>query len=145
MVGPDKDGSLELCETLAKTLHVEKQVTFAGLLPRDEWVKLAENHDIFINTTNFDNLPVSVVEAMALGLITISTNVGGVPYLVENKQNGLLVEPNDKAAFVAAIFDVLNNAELCKKLRVAARRKAEEFDWNNIKVEWNKLFSSIPE
>lgn len=144
MVGPDKDGSFERCNALAKELDVENQVTFTGLLSRDEWVKLAADRDIFINTTNFDNLPVSVVEAMALGLITISTSVGGLPYLVKNNQNGLLVPPDDEAAFIEAIQRVLNDKELCGKLSIAARRKAEEFDWNNIKASWKRLFDSIP-
>ncbi|MCW3078898.1 glycosyltransferase family 4 protein [Segetibacter sp.] len=145
MVGPDKDGSLQQCKALAKELEVDHRVSFTGLLPREQWVALAAKCDIFINTTNFDNLPVSVVEAMALGLITISTNVGGVPYLIENNQNGLLVPAANEAAFVEAIFRVLNNRSLCERLSIAARTKAEEFDWANIKVLWNRLFNSIPE
>ncbi|MCW3106555.1 MAG: glycosyl transferase family 1 [Segetibacter sp.] len=144
MVGPDKDGSLEQCKALAKDLDVEKQVKFTGLLPRDEWVKLSAGCDIFINTTKFDNLPVSVVEAMALGMIVISTDVGGVPYLIENGQNGLLVPPCDEIAFTEAIDRVLNDQELSQKLSIAARQKAEEFDWNNIKISWNRLFNSFP-
>lgn len=143
MVGPDKDGSLEKCKALAIELGVEKQVTFTGLLSRDEWVKLAAGCDIFINTTNFDNLPVSVVEAMALGLVTISTDVGGLPYLIEDRKNGLLVPPGDEVAFLEALQLVLTDEKLSEKLSVEARAKAEEFDWKNIKVRWNNLFRAI--
>lgn len=143
MVGPDKDESFEQCKTLANELGVENRVTFTGLLPRTEWVILAERNDIFINTTNFDNLPVSVVEAMALGFATISTNVGGVPYLIEDEKNGLLVAPDDEPAFVNAIIRVLNDRKLSERLSFAARRKAEEFDWRNVKTSWNSLFSSV--
>lgn len=143
MVGPDKDGSLEQCKALANELGVHKNVIFAGLLSRDEWVKLAADCDIFINTTNFDNLPVSVVEAMALGMIVISTHVGGVPYLVQDEQTGLLVSAGDEDAFVAAIDRVINDKDLANKLCIAARKKAEEFDWNHIKIVWNTLFNSI--
>ncbi|WP_147204063.1 glycosyltransferase family 4 protein [Segetibacter aerophilus] len=143
MVGPDKDGSLEQCKALAKELAIERHVTFTGLLPREKWVEIAAKCDIFINTTNFDNLPVSVVEAMALGMITISTNVGGVPYLIENNQNGLLVPAGDEVAFIEAIWRVIDNSSLCQRLSSAARKKSEEFDWSNIKVLWNKLFYSI--
>jgi glycosyltransferase involved in cell wall biosynthesis len=143
MVGPDKDGSFEQCKSLAKELAVEGRITFTGLLPRDEWVKVAAGCDIFINTTNFDNLPVSVVEAMALGLITISTNVGGVPYLLDNEQTGLLVPPNSETAFVDAIIKVLNNGHLAERLSVAARKKAEAFDWKQVKILWNNLFESV--
>lgn len=144
MVGPDKDGSLDQCKALATHLKLEDKVAFTGLLPRNEWVELAHEHDIFINTTNFDNLPVSVIEAMALGLITISTNVGGVPYLIKNEVNGLLVEANDKDAFVNAISKLLEDADLSRKVNFMARSKAEEFDWMNIKLQWNKLLSTVP-
>jgi glycosyltransferase involved in cell wall biosynthesis len=143
MVGPDKDGSLAECVELVNELKLEMDVVFTGLLTRDKWTALAASHDIFINTTNFDNLPVSIVEAMALGLITISTSVGGVPYLIADGKNGLLVPPNDEAAFVSAIERVLGDRQLCEKLGEGARKKAEEFDWNNIKNLWRKLFQNF--
>ena len=143
MVGPDKDGSLEECIKLARILGVEHKVYFTGLLSRDEWVQIATDCDIFINTTNFDNLPVSVIEAMALGIITISTNVGGVPYLLEHEQTGLLVPAGNEPAFVDAILRVLNDHELSTRLSIAGLKKAEEFDWSRVKVAWNNLFSSI--
>lgn len=143
MVGPDKDGSFEKCKALAKQLNVYQLVTFTGLLPQHNWMQLAERCDIFINTTNFDNLPVSVVEAMALGMVTISTNVGGLRYLVEDGKNGLLVAAGDEAAFVSAIERVLTEKGLAEELSYAARKKAEQFDWATIKVEWNNLLGSI--
>lgn len=144
MVGPDKDGSLGDCKELANKLGVEKLIRFTGLLTRDEWLKIAADCDIFINTTNFDNLPVSVVEAMALGMVTISTNVGGVPFLIDNKQNGLLVPVGDEPAFITATEHVLEDEELSGKLSSAARRKAEEFGWCQVSKSWKSLFSSIP-
>ena len=54
---------------------------------KKEKKELASKHDIFINTTHFDNTPVSVMEAMALGLPVISTNVGVIPFLLTNEQN----------------------------------------------------------
>ncbi len=49
--------------------------------------------DIFLNTTNVDNTPVSVIEAQAAGLCVVSTNVGGIPFLLENGKDALLVPP----------------------------------------------------
>lgn len=143
MVGPDKDGSLAHCLALVKELNLQQQVRFTGLLTRDEWVKLSSDNDIFINTTNFDNLPVSVVEAMALGLVTISTNVGGVPYLVDDHENGLLVPPANEAAFVEAIEKVLHDPLLAQKLSSNARKKALSYDWSNIKGLWSDLLDGV--
>ena len=80
MVGPDKDGSLEKTKQYAKEKGVLHRVRFTGGLSKTEWIELSKDYNIFINTTNVDNTPVSVMEAMALGFPVISTNVGGVPF-----------------------------------------------------------------
>ncbi|NNC50920.1 MAG: glycosyltransferase family 4 protein [Flaviramulus sp.] len=138
MVGPDIDGSLIEAKRYAKQLNVD--VRFTGKMLKQEWIALSEEYNIFINTTNFDNMPVSVIEAMALGLPVISTNVGGIPYLIDNNKNGVLVEPNSPEAFVNAIKDLINSPEKTIDLTKNARNSAERFDWNNIKSQWIKVF-----
>ncbi|TWO34359.1 glycosyltransferase family 4 protein [Seonamhaeicola sediminis] len=135
MVGPDSgDGSLESVRELAQQLAVE--VTFTGKLTKPQWIALSKEYDIFINTTNFDNMPVSVIEAMALGLPVVSTNVGGMPYLIEDGIDGLLVNPNSVREFVKAIKYLLSNEEEAIRLTVKARKKVEQFDWNVVKKQW---------
>ena len=137
MVGPDKDGSLEMCKKYAAEKKLP--VTFSGKLTKEDWIALAKEYDIFINTTHFDNTPVSVIEAMALGLPVVSTNVGGVPYLLDNKKEALLVPDDDSEAFVEAIVSLCNNSSLTRGLVQNARRKAEDFDWKNVKHLWDAL------
>ena len=84
MVGPDKDGSLKKCLRLSKKYKLNQKVEFLGYLRKMEWIKIARDHDIFINTSTIDNMPVSILEMMALGLPIISTNVGGIPFILEN-------------------------------------------------------------
>ena len=139
MVGPDKDGSLEKCKSLAHEYNLP--VKFTGKLNKDEWIALSKDHDIFINTTNFDNTPVSVIEAMALGLPVISTNVGGMPYLIDNNITGILVPPNDAAEFTLAICSLLKDNSLSTSLSENARRKVEAFDWKEVKDSWLALLS----
>ena len=78
MVGPNYDGSLELFEQYSIALDCSEKVRITGLLPRDAWVNLSKDYDFFINTTNVDNTPLSVIEAMSLGMLVISTNAGGL-------------------------------------------------------------------
>ena len=134
MVGPEKDGSLASTKAYAQSKAVA--VTFTGKLSKNEWIQRAKDYNVFINTTNFDNMPVSVIEAMALGLPIVSTNVGGLPYLITNNKHGLLVQPNDTDAFVKAITVLLNNTEFTQTLTKNARAKAESFDWTVVKSEW---------
>jgi len=136
MVGPDKDGALQECKDLALSLNVSEAIEFKGLLSKTEWHKLSEDFDIFINTTNFDNTPLSVMEAMALGLVVVSTNVGGMPYLIEDNITGVLVSSNDIGAMAFAIDSTIINIESTQQLILNARKKIESFDWSNVKQSW---------
>ena len=140
MVGPEKDGSLQQCKKIVDDLNLP--VTFTGILNKNEWINLAKEFDIFINTTNFDNMPISVMEAMALGLPVISTNVGGLPYLIENEIDGILVAPNNADGFVNAIENLCKNPLKTKEITQNARKKVEAFDWQIIKHKWNDLLNS---
>jgi len=137
MVGPDKDGSLIRAKAFAEELGLE--VKFTGKLSKEEWITLSEDYNIFINTTNFDNMPVSVIEAMALGLPIVSTNVGGIPFLIENNKEGMLLQPNNVELFAEAIKKIVSKPEFTNGLILNARNKAEQFDWEAVKHKWNKL------
>lgn len=137
MVGPDKgDGSFQETQNLVKELQLDEFVRFTGVLPKEEWHQLSKDFDIFINTTTIDNTPVSVMEAMALGLPIVSTNVGGLPYLVENNIDGILVPNNDSKEMVYQIKELLNNNLKTSLIIENARKKAERFDWSQIKFKW---------
>ncbi|TGV04438.1 glycosyltransferase family 4 protein [Flavivirga rizhaonensis] len=137
MVGPDNDGSMQEAMNYAKELKVE--VIFTGKLSKQEWIEKSKDYNIFINTTHFDNMPVSVIEAMALGLPVISTNVGGIPYLIEDSLTGILVEPNSEKVFIKAIQGLLNSPKESNVMAINARKKVEQLDWNIIKNQWNKV------
>jgi len=139
MVGPDSDGSLMRVKSLTSQLNVP--VTFTGKLPKEEWIDLAADYNIFINTTNFDNMPVSVIEAMALGLPVVSTNVGGIPNLIEDGKTGLLVDKNDTAAMTSQIIRLSKNPELAIELSLNARKKVEPFDWKIVRKKWIQLLN----
>ena len=137
MIGPDKDGSLADLKRISE--EKDLKIQFKGKLTKTEWIKLSENYDIFINTTNVDNTPISLIEAMALGLPVVSTNVGGIPYLITHKENGLLVKPRDVEAMSMAIHKLLKSPELAERLSNKGRKEAEKFDWTDVKQAWIEL------
>ena len=140
MAGPDTDGSLAKVKSRAKALGVT--VETPGKLTKAEWIALAKDYNVFINTTNFDNMPVSVIEAMALGLPIVSTNVGGMPFLIEDEVDGLLVPPQNLNAFVAAIVTLKSDPVLAASLAAKARKKVEAFDWALLKADWIKVLGA---
>ncbi|WP_048330973.1 glycosyltransferase family 4 protein [Bizionia psychrotolerans] len=138
MIGPDTgDGSFQTTQKLASDLDVA--VRFTGKLSKTEWLALAADYTIFINTTNFDNMPVSVIEAMALGLPVVSTDVGGMPYLINHGVTGLLVPPYDADAFEGAIIRLVSGVAATQTMAAAAREMVEGFDWGLVRLEWKKV------
>lgn len=142
MVGPKKDNSFDEVLKLIKNLKLEESINITGVLKKEEWHKLAEDSDIFINTTNIDNTPVSVLEAMALGLPVVSTNVGGLPYLIENNIDGILVKKDDAKLMYNAIKHLLTNKDVAIEIANKARSKIESYSWRVIEKEWLNLLDT---
>ncbi|WP_239990743.1 glycosyltransferase family 4 protein [Marixanthomonas ophiurae] len=140
MIGPEKDDTYRACKAYSDKKKLP--VTFTGGLPKAEWIRRSEDYDIFINTTNVDNTPVSVIEAMALGLPVVSTNAGGVPFLIEDDVDGLLVVPDNAEIFSDKIQKILNKDLDYRTISLNARKKAERFDWNVVKEKWKTLLNS---
>jgi glycosyltransferase involved in cell wall biosynthesis len=139
MVGPEKDSSLSIFKEYAEKKYVQDSIKITGKLSKPDWHKLSEECDIFINTTNYDNTPVSILEAMALGLPVVTTNVGGIPFLLDNGVNAILVEKNDSDSMSKEISKLLESSEYVKKLTSKALTKVSSFDWDTVKFEWIKL------
>ena len=144
MAGPDKgDGSREhTLQTIAE-LGVGNRITMPGKVSREGLGAVLGQGDIFINTTNIDNTPVSVLEAMASGLCVVSTTVGGIPYLMEHEKDALLVPPNDPRAMAAAVRRILSDPDLAQHLSSNARQKVDRFDWSKVLPQWESLFISV--
>jgi glycosyltransferase involved in cell wall biosynthesis len=136
MYGPDKhDGSLEWVRESARQLWVDRLLELPGAVPKQRVPETLAAGDIFLNTTDFDNTPVSVLEAMACGLCIVSTDAGGIRHLLEDGTDALLVPCGDRHAMAAAVFRILREPGLAARLSENARRKAERFDWSIVMPE----------
>ncbi len=136
MVGPDKDGSLEETRRTAVHLGVADAVDFVGAVPKDEVPGILEKGDIFLNTTTIDNTPVSVIEAMACGLCVVSTDAGGIPYLIEDGKEGLLARIGDGEAMAGHVCEIIEDQDLAAGISENGRRRAEGFDWSVVVPRW---------
>lgn len=144
MVGPDKgDGSFQETQRRLTELGLEDAVHFPGGVPKAEVPQWMAKGDVFLNTTNVDNTPVSVIEAMACGLCVVSTDVDGVPYLVEHERDALLAPPRNAEAMAEAVSRILDEPELARSLSSNARRKVEQFDWEVILPGWEGLLREV--
>jgi glycosyltransferase involved in cell wall biosynthesis len=142
MIGPDKgDGSLSAFQNLVRELHLGDAIQVSGVVPKAAVPVRLNEADIFLNTTDVDNAPVSVTEAMASGLCIVSTDVGGLPYLLEHEQTALLVPPRDAAAMTNAIRRLLDEPGLAETLSRNARARAETFSWDALLPQWEEILS----
>ncbi|MCL7753199.1 glycosyltransferase family 4 protein [Polaribacter sp. Z022] len=137
MVGPFVDNSYNDALKLVSELKLDDSVEFTNVLLKEDWHKKSEDFDIFINTTNFDNTPVSVMEAMALGLPIVTTNVGGIPFLIEDRVDGLLVTKSNSDEMKNAIISLLENEY--PHLSINAREKVEQFSWEKNRSKWFEI------
>lgn len=141
MVGPDRDGTLNDVKKRISELKLDNDVTITGVLTKQKWHELSKDYDIFINTTNVDNTPVSLIEVMALGLPIVSTNVGGIPFLMDNEIDSILVAPNDVLHMTTAVISLLKNSKLTEQISDKGRKKSKRMDWESVNKEWIKILN----
>jgi glycosyltransferase involved in cell wall biosynthesis len=83
--------------------------------------------DVFTLASRYEGMPLSLLEAMVLGLPVVATSVGGIPEVVTSGRNGLLVAPGDEVALAAAWEELLADPARGATLGAAAARTAERF------------------
>jgi glycosyltransferase involved in cell wall biosynthesis len=119
--GPERD---EL-ERLAVASEGASRVRFVGLRTRDETLRIVAGAEAGLLSSDWENLPHSAVEALSVGVPVVSTAVGGVPEVVADGENGLLVPPGDPEVLAAAIRRILEEPGLRDRLAAAAKPSVE--------------------
>jgi L-malate glycosyltransferase len=128
--------------TLAVKLGL-KEVEFAGKVAQEKMPSLYHRADIFINASDIDNMPLSHIEAFACGLPVVTTDAGGIPYIVTNDRNGLMVARRDHQALAAGVLRLLNDRELAGRLTRTAQRDCDQYTWASVRNGWLKAYSEL--
>jgi glycosyltransferase involved in cell wall biosynthesis len=102
--------------------------------------------DIFVLCSRMEGNPMAIQEAMASGLPVIATAVGGVPDLIDDGVNGLLVPPNDETALMHALQNLVNQADLRRQIGLAARQYAvSHLDVRYMVRQYEVLYEALHE
>jgi glycosyltransferase involved in cell wall biosynthesis len=109
----------------ASDLGLADRAVFAG--SRHDIVDLLPGFDVFALSSRFEGLPIALLEAMATGLACVATRVGGVPEVVTDGRDGILVEPGDPDALATALGKLLGDENLRGDLGRRAARRSEDF------------------
>ena len=117
----------------AAKLGVKDNIVFAGYFPDKKLPKLYQAADIFAFSTFYENLPFAVLEALSSGLPVVTTNVGGIPEIIDDGKNGFLVEPFNSGELADRILYFLENPTVASEFGFLGRKTIEErFDWRLI-------------
>ena len=126
------DGSLfEFLKKLTKKLKLEKNIHFTGFLPSKEIIKYASSADIAVFPSRYEPFGMMVLEAMALKKPIIATNVGGIKEIIQNYENGILVNPNVNE-ISKAVINLLKNDKLQGMLSIKAYETSKRYGWNKV-------------
>ncbi|MEP6997505.1 MAG: glycosyltransferase family 4 protein [Betaproteobacteria bacterium] len=120
-------------QQLAQALGIAASVRFTGRIDNEHIAELYRGADLLLNPSTADNMPISLLEAMASAVPIVTTNVGGIPHLVTDARNALLVAPRDPAAMAAAALRVFADQRLAHALAQAGTESAASYTWAQVK------------
>ncbi|MCE5306582.1 MAG: glycosyltransferase [Acidobacteriales bacterium] len=129
------------CRELASSLGISERIRFLGLC--QDVAELLSACDIFALASDWEGVPVAVIEAMAAGLPVVATAVGGVSELVEEGVTGVLAPPRDVEAVSKAIVELASNPERLRQMSVQARKRAHRFDSAVMIESYARLFERL--
>lgn len=115
---------LKGAKALARTLGVNEKVFFLG--ERNDVSNLLHESDIFLLLSNWEGLPLTILEAMSHSLPIIASDVGGISEIIEDSKQGYLIVSQDKDKLVSSIRNLVESSELRFKIGHQARLKYEK-------------------
>ena len=121
----------------------KNQIQVLVNLPQEQIFQLYQQATLFALHTQEESQGIVFAEAMAVGLPIVSTNVGGVPYVVQDKNTGLLSEYTDIQSFAKNIDAILTNNELYQRLTTNAKKIAQSYDWSNIAKQVLNVYEQL--
>jgi glycosyltransferase involved in cell wall biosynthesis len=121
------NGEVQHMKDLIYKHRIEDIVEFLGWISNNEKMRVLNNSDVYILPSYNEGLPISILESMSYGKAIIATNVGGVPEIVRNKENGLLISPGDLNQIELAIGHFLENPELIGVYGAASEQIVQKY------------------
>ena len=111
-------------------------VRFLGKVAPEWMPRLYADSDIYLNASEVDNQPVSILEAFAAGMPVISTPAGDIPSMVRHGETGLLIPPEAPVAMSRAIGDTVNRPERALHMAEQALAELQRYTWRGVREAW---------
>jgi glycosyltransferase involved in cell wall biosynthesis len=134
--GPELGALQRTCEQLG----LQSAVTFSGRIDNAQIAALYADADLMLNPSTADNMPISILEALACGVPVVSTAAGGIPDLVEQDRTALLVPVGDAEAMADAALRLLAQPELAQQLAQAGVAEVARYAWPRVRAQWQQAY-----
>jgi glycosyltransferase involved in cell wall biosynthesis len=142
IVGENWGSKANLIKT-AKNLGIEKSIIFTGYIPRNELLKAYAAADIFVLPSLFEPFGIVLLEAMASKKPIVATNVGGIPEVVENGKNGILVKPGNEEELANAILYLLSHEDQAKIMGINGYNMVKKYSWDLIAKKIEEVYFKV--
>ena len=127
-----------------RLLGLEDIVTLSGNLDRNGVKEYLASSDIYIQPSITESLCVAIMEAMAMEIPVIASNVGGIPELVQNGETGILIEPGEPQALADSIIKLIENKDLRVDMGKKGRKRIiDHFSIERERSDWIALYLSM--
>ncbi len=125
--------------------NLSDRIIFAGSIPHEELITsgIFGACQIFVTSSLTENQPMTILEAQCNGLVCIGPDARGIPYLIKDGVNGIIVPPNDAEATSDAINKLLNDDELCKKMKEATLEEIKAHYIEKVADEWEETYDKL--
>jgi glycosyltransferase involved in cell wall biosynthesis len=134
---------VDVARRLCAENGIEDRVDFLGWIKDPQRSRELQQATIFVLPSYQEGLPMGVLEAMAYGLAVVTTPVGGIGDVIQHGVNGLLVPPGDASELTAALADLMDDAELCRRLGIQAREDVNCFRAEQISGQWIGTYRDV--
>lgn len=131
-----------LLESLARELAL-RNVDFRGRVPPHRMHELYDEAHIFLNSSNIDNMPGSILESFASGMPVVSTSAGGIRCIVTHGKNGLLVPRNDHEAMASLAIQLLESPEQANTIARTAYEECSAYTWPAVRESWLAVYARL--
>lgn len=136
--GPERDA----LRRLARELKL-RNIRFVGRVEPERITELYDSADVFLNGSEIDNQPLSILEAFACGLPVVTTNAGGIAGMVHNGITGLLVPKGAADQLAASALRLFEDPDLARRVVSGAYQESLKYQWENLGEQWLRLYQEL--
>lgn len=129
---------------LAKILHIEKFVTFSGTLQGKELISAYQHAEVLVLPSLFESFGMVLIEAMACAVPVIGTMIGGIPHVIDDTKNGLLIEAGNVHKLTGALLAIFKNPLAANQMGKNGLRKVQQqYTWDIQVKKTNAVMAKV--